>query len=131
MTYRKKSRKKRLRYPPEMAALAWKSVGEREWEAMRNAIRSAWEGDLEAVKRAVDDMAVARMRARRKAERDARTDVRKRVLVGARLPREKGEEVKKCAARTGRSVYRFVCDAIQGELDKYTEVNPPEHRKYR
>ena len=123
MTYRRKTRKKRLRYPPEMAGLAWQSIAEREREALENVVRCAWAGDLTAVKEAMNDLAVTRLRARRKAERDSITDVRRRILVGARLPRAKAEEVRKAAQATGRSKYRFVADAIERELQRCMNIH--------
>ena len=116
MTYRKHPRIKWLRYDPELSGIAWKEVGKDEREALVKVVERALDDDFPGTKRALNDYAVARHRARRKAARDAEIDNRTRVLVGARLPRERAKEVKKAAALTGRSVYRFVADAIEREL---------------
>ena len=109
MTYRK------LRYTDEVSRLAWEELGENERKLLEKAVERASASDLPGAKRALRDYAVTRLRARRKARNDAETDNRTRVLIGARLTREKGMEVKVCALATGRSVYRFVADAIERE----------------
>lgn len=38
-----------------------------------------------------------------------------RVLIGARVPRERAEIYRDAAARTDRSLYRFVLDALEHE----------------
>ncbi len=55
-------------------------------------------------------MAIDRTRARRSSDRA--TDAKRRVLVGARVPRELGDKVKLAAQEKDVSVYRFVLDTI-------------------
>ncbi len=55
-------------------------------------------------------MAIDRTRGRRFSDRA--TDARRRVLVGARVPRELADKVKLAAQEKGVSVYRFVLDTI-------------------
>ena len=66
-------------------------------------------------------LAVARRRASGKAESDARTDHARRILVGARLPRETAERYRSCAAAKGLSLYRFVCNALEREYRRLTK----------
>lgn len=60
-------------------------------------------------------LAAARRRASSRAESDARTDHARRILVGARLPRETAERYRECAAAHGLSLYRFVSGALERE----------------
>lgn len=53
----------------------------------------------------------------RKAESDARTDGRRRVLVGARVPRALAERCRQAANREGISLYRWVIRALEKRLE--------------
>ena len=46
---------------------------------------------------------------------------RKRLLVGARIPRYLAERYRETAKKTHRSLYEFVCDALKAEYRKSTE----------
>ena len=126
MTYRKQNGIKWLRYGREMSHIAWGEVGTEERNALEKIAKTAYQGDLDQAKRALNDYAVMRHRNRKKARRDAETDVRRRILVGARLPREKGEEVRSAALATGRSIYRFVSDAIDREVKRCMNMQADE-----
>ena len=130
MTYREQTRRNGVkewrRYPPELAEKAWKCLSAEEVEDLKRLIERAVNGSLADCKRALNDYAVTRLRTRRKARQDAETDVRARTLVGARLPREKAEEVRQAARLTGRSVYRFVADAIERELEGCMNIHGNE-----
>lgn len=69
----------------------------------------------------ITEIAAARGRAedRRRSDRD--TDARRRVLVGARVPRDTAERCRKCASLHGLSLYRFVCQALERECMRLTE----------
>ena len=56
----------------------------------------------------------ARTEARRKSDRE--TDNRRRVLVGARVPRETAERCKAAAEAEGLSLYAWVTTAIEDAL---------------
>lgn len=63
-------------------------------------------------------LAAARRRASQRADSDAKTDRARRILVGARLPRETAEKYRECAAAHGLSLYRFVCNALEREFER-------------
>lgn len=121
MTYREQTKKLGLkewrRYPGELGVSAWKELQKEELEDLKRVIERAYNEDLKGAHRALRDFAVTRYRLRKKARRDAETDARTRVLVGARLPRETAERVKEAAQAEGKSVYRWVRDAIEKALD--------------
>ena len=60
------------------------------------------------------DLILARRRAGQRY--DSRTDRARRILVGARVPRELAGQVRCCAKARGVSVYRFVVDIITKEI---------------
>ena len=60
-------------------------------------------------------LAAARRRTCQRADSDAVTDQARRILVGARLPRETAERYRECAASHGLSLYRFVSNAMERE----------------
>ena len=66
-------------------------------------------------------LAAARRRASQRADSDARTDHARRLLVGARLPRQTAEKYRKCAAARGLYLYRFVCQALEREYLRLTK----------
>lgn len=57
--------------------------------------------------------ALIRIRARARAKDSWDHD--NRVLIGARVPRSRAEIYREAAARTDRSLYRFVLDALDHE----------------
>ena len=62
-------------------------------------------------------IAIAIERTNRRRTSDRRTDRERRVLVGARVPRERHEAYTRAAKASGRSLYRFVLDALEREYD--------------
>ena len=66
--------------------------------------------------------ACARTNARRSSDRN--TDHDRRTLVGARIKREQAERYKRIAQATGRSLYRFVADALEAEAGKAQDIPP-------
>lgn len=112
MRYRGQKR----RYTPEYARKAWEKLPKGERAAAGLAVSYAIRGLREDARRALDDYAVERYRQSGKAARDLAADGRKRRLVGARVPVEVANMVQIAAADTGRSIYRFVTDAIDAEL---------------
>lgn len=107
-----------MRNSAKMEAKAWKSMPKRERAALLRTMKDAAMGDFDSVVDGLTRYAVARYQHSGKAARDAAADARKRVLVGARLPRETAERVKAAARESGRSVYRFVADAVERELER-------------
>ena len=63
----------------------------------------------------ITDIGAARGRAEQCRESNARTDARRRKLVGARVPKEFAQRCKRCADAKGISLYRFVCNALERE----------------
>lgn len=59
------------------------------------------------------DISLAIQRTRKRRESDARTDLARRKLVGARLLIADAERCRKCAELEGVSLYRFVVRALQ------------------
>lgn len=55
----------------------------------------------------------ASARGHGKRPQDRANDAARRVLVGARIPRETAEMYRADADRLGISLYRWVCDALQ------------------
>ena len=71
----------------------------------------------------VERLAAARRRTCQRAESDAETDLGRRLLVGARLPRPLAEKYRSCAADHGMSLYRFVCSALEREFARLTRTD--------
>ena len=59
-------------------------------------------------------------------ESNRKTEKSRRVTVGARVRRCDAERYRHAAAMSGRSVYRFVVDALEAEVLK-GENEPPGH----
>ena len=57
-------------------------------------------------------------REQRKKESDKRTDAQRRILVGARVPRELAERCRAKAKAQGKSLYRFTVDALEQHLKR-------------
>lgn len=73
------------------------------------AVRAGEQGEAcEALKR----LCWARERARKREKQSAATDKRRRVLVGARLPREEAEWCKAAAHSKGMSLYAWCRKAL-------------------
>lgn len=60
----------------------------------------------------VTNIAAAAGRSARQKESNARTEKRRRKLVGARLPLDQAARCASCAALLGLSRYRFASDAL-------------------
>lgn len=112
MNYRGQKR----RYTPEYARKAWEKVPLSEKSAIARVACAAASGQREYTRSAMNDYAVTRYRHSGRAQRDLAGDRRRRRLVGAHLPIETAEMVRIAAADTGRSIYRFVSDAIDAEI---------------
>lgn len=69
----------------------------------------------------VKALVLARRRTQQRRDSDSETDVERRLLVGARLPRETVERYRKCAFEHGQSLYRFACSALEREYRRLTE----------
>lgn len=125
MTYRTEKAVEQVANPPrytgEMASIAWASMPENERETLENAIKLLKMGHISLARRVLDDYAVVRYRNSIKARRDAIRDRRERTLIGARIPRDNAKEVREAAQGSGRSVYRFVCDAVEREIARCQE----------
>ncbi len=125
MTYRIEKAAEQVAFPPkyteEMAGIAWASMPENERETLLNAIQLLKLGHISLARKALDDYAVVKYRNSAKARRDAIRDRRERTLIGARIPREDAKEVREAAQGSGRSVYRFVCDAVEREIARCQE----------
>ena len=92
--------------------MAWDAMPAAEKRRIVEALRAACMNDADGVKRALYHLAVVRHRRMIDDERDRKS----RVLVGARLDRQTAARVQRAARESGRSVYRFVADAIRREL---------------
>ena len=65
-------------------------------------------------------LAAARRRTYLRQASDAETDLGRRILVGARIPRPLAERYRGAAAAKGMSLYRFVCNALEREYQALT-----------
>lgn len=70
---------------------------------------------------AASDIILARARTEARRKSDKQTDTRRRVLVGARVPREAAEQYRAAAERAGISLYRWVANALEAAADKQKE----------
>lgn len=69
----------------------------------------------------LERLAQARRRTCARAVSDEETDARRRLLVGARIPRETAEVYRRCAREHEISLYRFVCNALEREHARLTK----------
>ena len=69
----------------------------------------------------VTALVLARRRGGQRRDSDRETDMNRRILMGARLPRATGEQLRQCARDHGMSLYRFVCQALEREYRRLTE----------
>lgn len=117
MTYRTKKPRKALRYDQITQKKAWDAMPKEERKYLWKFVEQTQRRHADRARKALDDYLVIRYRGTFKAARDAARDKRERVLVGARMPRETAEQVKRAAEGKGVSVYRWVSDAIEKALD--------------
>jgi hypothetical protein len=87
------------------------SKGERE--AMQIAINKAWNGNRDDILERIIEIAVERDRANRKRASDRETDRRRRVLVGAHVPRKLAQRARDTARARGISMYRLMVDMLE------------------
>ena len=119
MTLRKKRGAKRpVRYRQEAAKRALAGLLPAEQDLLKDLYRAALAAYPATTRAALDRYLVYRYRASGKAARDAAKGRDARKLVGARIPREAAEQVRRAAEATGRSVYRLVLDALQAEIGR-------------
>lgn len=83
-------------------------------------------GDQEVMTRKIALMARACARTNTRRTSDRRRDLERRVLVGARLKREEAQRCREAAQTTDRSLYRFVYDALEREVNKVYEDRPQD-----
>lgn len=87
----------------------------------REAVAVALEGALRPAGKdwmgLVTNIVAARGRAMARRDSDKRTDAKRRVLVGAHVPRGLAERVRAAAAAKGVSQYRFLVDGIERMCD--------------
>ena len=61
----------------------------------------------------VGDMIRAQARTSGRRRSDARTDAERRILIGARVPREDADRFRQAASRSGQSLYAWVRGALE------------------
>ena len=83
----------------------------------RTAFTNIVEADEETRQEALEEYLLLRMKKRTKARRDADTDHARRTLIGVRLPRAQVERIRRAASLEGKSLYRFVADALDEASD--------------
>ena len=113
-----------------MSYTRYEEVGHRERVAIARAVKVA--GNLEGEQRkemllALEQIAKASRIAYHKRKADARYEARRRRLVGAQVPVELADQVRKAAQMEGVSVYAFVVSAVQRECHRlrYLLEEPP------
>lgn len=77
----------------------------------------------EQVKESLYRYALLRGKKARKGRRDYSHDLNRRVLVGARLPREEAWLIARAASLQGISLYQFCRDALTGKAREITEFS--------
>ena len=92
-----------------------------EQEKIRRAILSLREERFTSRQRALDvacDIVLAGDRTLRKRNSDDATDRRRRILIGARVPREFAERCREEAETRGLSLYAWVIWALDAGLKR-------------
>ena len=69
-------------------------------------------GNVRHMEECIADIGFAVQRTKKRRESDARTDAKRRKLVGARLPLDEAARCARCAALEDVSLYRFVVRAL-------------------
>lgn len=72
------------------------------------------------------DVAAAVARSKKRRLSDRTTDVVRRQTVGARLRRDTARRYAVAAAESGRSLNRFVVDALRAEYERTTGDECPD-----
>lgn len=88
------------------------SAGERE------ALLDLMDGSV-GLSQGLRALMLARRRDYAKALSDSETDRSRRLLVGARLPRETAERYRQCAREHGQSLYAFCSSALEREFKRW------------
>ena len=88
----------------------------RELLQRAEAITNKRDRDAMTVRISLLANACARTNTRRDSDR--RTDFDRRTLVGARVKRDQAERYREAAQASGRSLYRFVADALEAEANR-------------
>lgn len=81
--------------------------------ATRQHLGEVWRQTPPTGREALVDLILNLDRQRRRSESDARTDRERRVLIGARLPRDVVGRYRLAADRCGQSLYAWVSDALK------------------
>ena len=84
-------------------------------ELLQQASKLKAKADQERITKSVLSVASACARTNARRTSDRNTDHDRRTLVGARVKREDAERYRRIAQDTGRSLYRFVVDALEEE----------------
>ena len=74
--------------------------------------------DRDAMTVRISLLANACARTNTRRDSDRRTDFDRRTLVGARVKRDQAERYREAAQASGRSLYRFVADALEAEANR-------------
>lgn len=80
--------------------------------ATRQHLGEVWRQTPPTGREALVDLILNLDRQRRRSESDARTDRERRVLIGARLPRDVVGRYRLAADRCGQSLYAWVASAL-------------------
>lgn len=88
-----------------------------ERAALKAAMEQAREDEDWEMLELIVGIASALGRSLARRDSDKRTDAKRRVLVGAHVPRGLAERVKAAAAAKGVSQYRFLVDGIERMCD--------------
>ena len=87
------------------------------YQAIIRALDSSGDQDAKA---AAQHQLAALIKRRARSVRKSTWDGMSRVLIGARVPKALAEEIHTAAQDTGRTLYRFVMDALTAELARTT-----------
>ena len=114
----------------------------RKIEAMQRGLQAMTPGERKAVAAAiratataglgpwpVSNIVIARGRAARKKQTDKRGDAKRRVLIGARLPRSIADRCSAAAAAADQSLYAWTRSAILDALDAAENTDYPKMGK--
>lgn len=77
----------------------------------------------EQIKEALYRYTILRARKARKGRKDYRADLNRRILVGARLPREEAWIIAQAANLQGVSLYQFCRDTLNEKAREITGIS--------
>lgn len=95
-------------------------------KATRQHLGEVWKQTPPTGREALVDLILNLDRQRRRSESDARTDRERRVLIGARLPRDVVGRYRLAADRCGQSLYAWVADALAAHAARTSPQNHGE-----